>query len=627
MVNGDKPSKDKGFGGASGSSKAHLDQFDHLFLHINDTSGIPLINFKLEGTKNYKVWCAAITIAIHTKNKIGFINEKIERPTHTDFLQEQCDRCNSVFIIDLYEVYAPIRSIILTIDHIPDVKGAFVTLSRDESHRMDVSKPNMTVGHPNGTKALVTHVGSFKMRMKPSDKITPLKDITPMVANMSIKGRIILMWHGHRQNEQHNPHSLEFVLQDDENGGRIPLLPHAWKLSFYNSTTVTRIEQIDDNLIGFINEPFTPWYVFNYEMYIKSRYLVADDSIGDIVAVNSADTPTVHNALFETKLFVNRQLPELISFRERNVYKMTGFTSWELIKKYGINPSAYFPDELNGITGIFFMFRVLYSEYNYTNNSHVYRCKKVFDDEEIVSYWKKGFGTLGEDTQDEYTTSANSTKYSKCESMVIVGFNLDGSRVGRERRKQAASFLITVGDEKNATRTQQHALFGNRKLARRKVKECSKIGREHTKKAEGRSKRHASEASLVEQEDIKARRLQHKYGGVESVSVALEVAFNEMEEDRVEIIKIMGVNVGFNLDGSRVGRVAVATTGHRNNPGDNPTTRVAVATTATAVRGAGGGTTSTPHYQCALQKSNAWGTDTIGSPGEEHLYRGYRLLY
>ncbi|GJR34801.1 hypothetical protein Tco_1210485, partial [Tanacetum coccineum] len=46
----------------------------------------------------------------------------------------------------------------------------------------------------------------------------------------------------------------------------------------------------------------------------------------------------------------------------------------------------------------------------------------------------------------------------------------------------SASFLITVGDEKNATRTQQHALFGNRKLARRKVKECSKIGREHTKK-------------------------------------------------------------------------------------------------------------------------------------------------
>ncbi|GJR54298.1 hypothetical protein Tco_1404819 [Tanacetum coccineum] len=239
----------------------------------------------------------------------------------------------------LYEVYAPIRSIILTIDPIPDVKGAFVTLSRDESHRMDVSKPNMIVGHPNGTKALVTHVGSFKMRMKPSDKITPLKDITPMVANMSIKGRIILMWHGHRQNEQHNPYSLEFVLQDDE-------------------------------------------------LFAPETKVVAPAE------------------------FIQAAIKKLVgSIRE--IELMTGFTSWELTKKYGINPSAYFPDELNGITGKKIMFRVLYSEYNYTNNSHVYRCEKVFDDEEIVSYWKKGFGTLGEDTQDEYTTSANSTKYSK----------------------------------------------------------------------------------------------------------------------------------------------------------------------------------------------------------------------
>nr|GEV25769.1 hypothetical protein [Tanacetum cinerariifolium] len=51
---------------------------------------------------------------------------------------------------------------------------------------------------------------------------------------------------------------------------------------------------------------------------------------------------------------------------------------------------------------------------------------------------------------------------------------------------------------------------------------------------EGRSKRHALVVSLVEQEDIKARRLQHKYGGIESVSVVLEVAFNEMASGKVE---------------------------------------------------------------------------------------------
>ncbi|GJV19801.1 ribonuclease H-like domain-containing protein [Tanacetum coccineum] len=39
------------------------------------------------------------------------------------------------FLIRLDEIYAPIRSIILTTDPILDVKGAFATLSRDESHR------------------------------------------------------------------------------------------------------------------------------------------------------------------------------------------------------------------------------------------------------------------------------------------------------------------------------------------------------------------------------------------------------------------------------------------------------------------------------------------------------------
>ncbi|GKF20706.1 hypothetical protein Tco_0069344, partial [Tanacetum coccineum] len=74
-------------------------------------------------------------------------------------------------------------------DPLPDVRGAFTTLSRDESHRgsqssstsktgasqhmtytvlnmfnvVEVSKLNMTVGHPNGTKAVVTHVGSLRL--------------------------------------------------------------------------------------------------------------------------------------------------------------------------------------------------------------------------------------------------------------------------------------------------------------------------------------------------------------------------------------------------------------------------------------------------------------------------------
>lgn len=41
---------------------------DLLYLHANDTNGTPLVTFKLVGTENYKIWSAAINLALHTKN-------------------------------------------------------------------------------------------------------------------------------------------------------------------------------------------------------------------------------------------------------------------------------------------------------------------------------------------------------------------------------------------------------------------------------------------------------------------------------------------------------------------------------------------------------------------------------
>jgi hypothetical protein len=42
-----------------------------------------------------------------------------------------------------------------------------------------------------------------------------------------------------------------------ENVGRLPLLRNHWKISFYKGTEVTRVEHMDDNFVGFINEPFS----------------------------------------------------------------------------------------------------------------------------------------------------------------------------------------------------------------------------------------------------------------------------------------------------------------------------------------------------------------------------------
>ncbi|GJW97593.1 putative RNA-directed DNA polymerase, partial [Tanacetum coccineum] len=103
MVEGDKPPKHKGI--SSGYGENSINQYDPLFLHSNDTNGVPIIGFKLEDTKNYK------------------------------------------FLMGLDEIYAPIRSIILTTDPIPDVKEAFATLSRDESHRGSLSHSTLKTGN------------------------------------------------------------------------------------------------------------------------------------------------------------------------------------------------------------------------------------------------------------------------------------------------------------------------------------------------------------------------------------------------------------------------------------------------------------------------------------------------
>ncbi|GJX50694.1 putative PIF1 DNA helicase/replication protein A1-like protein [Tanacetum coccineum] len=88
-----------------------------------------------------------------------------------------------------------------------------------------------------------------------------------MLENIIVHGRCISLWHSHRLNEAHNPYSQDMMLQDSqcyyisnfaiaEKSGRLPLLPHKYKISFYKGTMVTRIDDFDNNANGFILEPF-----------------------------------------------------------------------------------------------------------------------------------------------------------------------------------------------------------------------------------------------------------------------------------------------------------------------------------------------------------------------------------
>ncbi|GKC22840.1 replication protein A 70 kDa DNA-binding subunit B [Tanacetum coccineum] len=236
--------------------------------------------------------------------------------------------------------------------------------------------------------------------------ITMIKDIDPMLDNITIHGRCISLWHSHRMNQAHNPYSLDMVLQDSQNSriqvyikkewmfcfeplfqegqcyvisnfaiaknsGKLPLLPHKYKISFYKGTVVTRIDSFDNNVNGFILEPFNRLLDGTRQYHEHEAVVVA---IGDIVPVQSAagrkirrtvvvedsesnqldctfwdqwanmwdeyavkrdelghvvfilqlgkvkywdGTPSIHNALFGTKMFINRDLPEILSFRQR----------------------------------------------------------------------------------------------------------------------------------------------------------------------------------------------------------------------------------------------------------------------------------------------------------------------
>ncbi|GKB25520.1 replication protein A 70 kDa DNA-binding subunit B, partial [Tanacetum coccineum] len=161
-----------------------------------------------------------------------------------------------------------------------------------------------------------------------------------------------------------------------ENSGKLPLLPHKYKISFYKGTVVTRIDSFDNNVNGFILEPFNRLLdgTRQYHEHEAVDIIGSVVAIGDIVPVQSAagrkirrtvvvedsesnqldctfwdqwanmwdeyavkrdelghvvfilqlgkvkywdGTSSIRNALFGTKMFINRDLPEILSFRQR----------------------------------------------------------------------------------------------------------------------------------------------------------------------------------------------------------------------------------------------------------------------------------------------------------------------
>ena len=47
-------------------------------------------------------------------------------------------------------------------------------------------------------------------------KITPIKEVDPMLDDIAVQGRCISIFHSHKLNAKHDPYSLDLVIQDVE---------------------------------------------------------------------------------------------------------------------------------------------------------------------------------------------------------------------------------------------------------------------------------------------------------------------------------------------------------------------------------------------------------------------------
>ncbi|KAM1406159.1 hypothetical protein ACFXTH_000858 [Malus domestica] len=72
---------------------------DPYFLHPSDHPGLILVSKKLTGD-NYNTWCRAMEISLGAKNKIGFINGKVNMPSETKQPDAYAawQRCNNMLL-------------------------------------------------------------------------------------------------------------------------------------------------------------------------------------------------------------------------------------------------------------------------------------------------------------------------------------------------------------------------------------------------------------------------------------------------------------------------------------------------------------------------------------------------
>ncbi|XP_057503449.1 uncharacterized protein LOC130786994 [Actinidia eriantha] len=102
-----------------------------LFLHHSDQPGAVLVSQPLV-EDNYTTWLQSMSMALTIKNKKGFIDGSIKRPTDMIEEQQQWDRCNT--LVKTWLLGSMSKEILGSVIHCKDARGIWLELQEQFSH-------------------------------------------------------------------------------------------------------------------------------------------------------------------------------------------------------------------------------------------------------------------------------------------------------------------------------------------------------------------------------------------------------------------------------------------------------------------------------------------------------------
>ncbi|XP_023771360.1 uncharacterized protein LOC111920014 [Lactuca sativa] len=148
-------------GGSSVPKETPVDFDDPLYVHPSDNTVTSIITVKLTGNENYRLWRSSMSRGLKARNKLGFVDGSISETIYAshvysdkakDIWDELFETYNKAdgsaatklndhsklmklmqFLSGLADVYNQVKSHILLMEPLPNVKSAFFILSREES--------------------------------------------------------------------------------------------------------------------------------------------------------------------------------------------------------------------------------------------------------------------------------------------------------------------------------------------------------------------------------------------------------------------------------------------------------------------------------------------------------------